>query len=74
MAEKAKDEDLHLGITIDTEELAWFKNSPDAGDPACTCSHCGNVIEDYEIPLRLFKESDGTEARLCETCMDLLIK
>ena len=74
MAGKDINETPNVGIAIDADELAWFDDSPDAGDPACICSYCGNVIEEYEIPLRLFRRRENTEARLCETCMDLLIR
>lgn len=74
MTKQAKNEGRHLGLTIDVDDLAWFEDSPDTGDPACICSHCGNIVEEYETVLRLLKASEGTEARLCETCLDLLLR
>ena len=74
MAEEEEYKPRNIGIAIDKEDLAWFEDSPDTGDEACICSYCGNVISEFEIPLRLFKEEEKTEARLCENCMDLLIR
>lgn len=45
-------------------DLTWFNDSPDTGDPACVCSLCGKVIEEGEIPLRIFRPSNNTELRL----------
>lgn len=28
--------------------IAWFEDSPDAGDPRCICSWCGDVIGSRE--------------------------
>lgn len=62
-----------LQLSIDPNELAWFEDSPDAGWPECICSYCGGQIKEEEIPIRLFRESDKTEARLCENCSSLLL-
>lgn len=48
-------------------KLKFFSDSPDAGDPSCVCSWCGKVIEEREMPLRLFRENN-TEARLHQRC------
>lgn len=49
--------------------IQWFSDSPDAGDPACICSWCGQVIEDDDnIPFRLFREENNTEARFHKDC------
>lgn len=53
-------------IPIDTNGLRWFDTSPSAGDPACTCSHCDQVIAD-EVPIRLWNAA-GQEARLHQRC------
>ena len=37
---------------IKTDKL--FQNSPDAGEPECICSRCGEVIDEEEIPIRAF--------------------
>ena len=44
------------------DQLTWFTDSPDAGDPACLCSFCDQVIKLGEMPLRIF--DDGRELRL----------
>lgn len=68
---------LHLQISMD--DLAWFDESPHAGDPNCICSYCGFVITESEIPIRLFNgcqhpdcRLNGTEARLHLRCFNLL--
>lgn len=33
--------------------ILWFDDSPDAGDPACICSACNEVIPETEIVIRL---------------------
>lgn len=50
--------------STDTE----FKDSPDTGWPECTCSRCGEMIEDGEMPLRCYNEDRNTEYRYCEDC------
>lgn len=56
-------------IPIDTNGLRWFDESPGAGDPTCTCSHCDQVIAD-EVPIRLWNAA-GQEARLHQRCFAL---
>lgn len=62
-------------LTIDQEGLRWFENSPSAGDPACLCSHCGQVIGNEEIPIRLWREVDENvlEARLHHACFQIRV-
>jgi len=52
-------------MTVDTRRLRWFADSPDAG-PDCICSLCGEPI--WELPLSLFDEETGLEARLHTEC------
>jgi len=54
---------------LDTNGLRWFDDSPEAGDPACICSHCDQVIGG-EVPLRLWNAA-GQEARLHQRCFAL---
>jgi len=61
-----KDEMVHL--------LTWFKDSPDRGDPACICSLCGEIIDEDEMPLRVFRESDNAELRLHMDCAKQVIQ
>ncbi len=44
-----------------------FYDSPDAGDPACLCSRCGEAIE--EAPIRAFPESGEYEYRYHPACL-----
>jgi hypothetical protein len=55
------------------DELAWFDDSPDTGDPSCICSYCGRLIDEDQLPLRMFGEGGKKEARLCEDCQGLLL-
>ena len=52
--------------------IKWFGSSPDAGDPVCICSYCGERILDDEVPIRIFSE-DNTEARLHDFCATFVI-
>jgi len=54
--------------------LTWFKDSPDRGDPACICSLCGEIIDEDEMPLRMFRDSDNTELRLHMDCAKQVIQ
>ena len=54
-------------------QLTWFKDSPDTGDPACKCSYCGKLIEEGQIPLRVWRESDDTELRLHMDCARVVV-
>jgi len=60
-----KSEIIHL--------LTWFNDSPDTGDPTCICSYCGEIIEEGEIPFRIFRESNNTEIRLHIKCGEQVI-
>lgn len=53
-------------MNIDTNGLRWFEDSPSAGDAACICSHCGQLIAD-EVPIRLWNATHQ-EARLHQGC------
>jgi len=55
------------------DELGWFDDSPDAGDPACICSYCGRVIDEDQVPLRIWSQAGKKEARLCEGCTALFL-
>ncbi len=55
-------------------QLKWFKDSPDTGDPACICSFCGKVIEEGEIPLRVWQETGNMEFRLHIDCARQVIQ
>jgi hypothetical protein len=46
------------------KNLTFFANSPDAGHPDCLCSLCSQLITLDDVPVRLFRSSDNTEARL----------
>lgn len=54
--------------------LTWFVDSPNAGDPGCICSLCGEVIEEVDTPLRLFRERDNYELRLHKGCAEKSIR
>lgn len=61
--------------------LAWFNDSPDAGDPRCICSYCSERIEqqaegeddflnDYEgEPIRMWDGANG-EMRFHQRCFN----
>lgn len=66
-------------LNINCDELAWFKTSPEAGDPDCICSYCGFVI--WEWPIRFSHSCEledcdyqNKEARLHLACFRLLAK
>lgn len=46
---------IHLDY-LSANEITWFDNSPDAGDPDCLCSWCNKVIGEDELPIRFFNE------------------
>lgn len=48
--------------------LTWFTDSPDTGRPECICSFCGKIIEDGEMPLRIFHDRENKEMRLHMDC------
>ena len=49
-------------------KITWFKDSPDAGEPACICSFCGKLLGEEEVPTRLFNTDNNTEARFHVIC------
>lgn len=52
-----------------TTQLAWFADSPDAGDPACICSLCGECIGEDDAPVvRMFDSANNVEARFHRGC------
>ena len=49
--------------------ITWFRDSPDAGDPRCLCSWCGERIGEDEAPvIRMFDSDANTEARFHRGC------
>lgn len=50
------------------ERVTWFHDSPDAGDPGCVCSTCGQVIPESDFRIRCWRE-DGREARFHLPCV-----
>ena len=65
---------MALKFNIPLCELAWFEDSPDAGDPECICSYCGFVIPEDYAPVRFFGEGGKYEIRLHPACLELLTK
>ena len=52
-----------------------FHQSPDSGDPDCTCSLCGNAFVEEEMPIRLFgginaPEEESWEMRYHPGCFE----
>lgn len=45
------------------ENPVWFSDSPDAGDPDCLCSLCGEPIAEGETPIRRYDHKSGEEVR-----------
>jgi hypothetical protein len=50
------------------KNLTFFANSPDAGHPDCLCSLCSQLITLDDVPVRLFRSIDNTEARFHLAC------
>ena len=46
-----------------------FIDSPDAGLPECRCSRCGKVIEEKEVPIRVWPGDKHTEYRYHLQCI-----
>lgn len=65
---------VSIASAIARNELTWFEDSPDAGDPDCICSYCGSVIKAEELCYRCYNTKEGTEARLCDNCLRQLDK
>lgn len=55
-----------LAVPID---IKWFRDSPDAGDPNCICSLCGEVIDGVAVR---FSDDLGREARFHLLCVSKL--
>ena len=53
-------------------KLTWFTKSPDAGDPGCLCSLCGEPISEEECPFRMWtdKHKPMLEVRLHWKCFE----
>ena len=56
-------------------ELHWFDESPDAGDPRCRCSYCGERIEEEKDDfgqeahgLRMWCQDGQREMRFHDPC------
>lgn len=47
-----------------------FTDSPDTGWPECTCSRCGKMIKEGEMPLRMMPENENAEYRFCMNCQE----
>ena len=59
-----------MSITITTEGLRWFDDSPAPGDPACLCSHCGQLIT-AGVPIRMWRTPSYQEARFHDACFSV---
>lgn len=35
-----------------------FKTSPDSGHPDCICSRCGTLIDEEDMPIRIFVQQE----------------
>jgi hypothetical protein len=53
--------------------LMWFDDSPDAGEPSCLCSYCGNVIEEGDGPVRMWN-GEGQELRFHDVCLNDVVE
>lgn len=61
-----------FSLTVPLESLVWYDDSPDAGDPACRCSSCGEPIPDGVMPIRLYRDLGNDrvlEARFHDVCL-----
>lgn len=66
------------------EQMIWFDDSPEYGEPDCLCSLCRDLIpawdDDSRVPpLRLYrnpsvKHRHGQEARFCPDCVPAVLK
>lgn len=52
-----------------------FSDSPMAGDLDCLCSRCGEIIQEEEVPIRMWTTNENGEVddnsqeyRFCEKC------
>lgn len=46
-----------------------FTDSPDAGDPRCICSRCGQLINEDDGPVRAWPDDGSYEYRFHPACM-----
>jgi hypothetical protein len=46
-----------------------FTDSPDAGEPNCICSRCGQPIGEDDGPVRAWPEDESFEYRFHPACM-----
>jgi hypothetical protein len=71
MAENQKIEDgrqrFDEKFVVLTSDKLFF-DSPDAGQPECICSRCGNMIKEDETVIRVFHLKINAENRYCEKC------
>lgn len=61
-----------FALTVPITTLHWFLDSPDAGNPACLCSVCGEVIPVEMFPIRMYWQRDMDEvleARFHDACL-----
>lgn len=59
-----------MSITVNTENLRWFDDSPAPGNPACRCSHCGQLIT-AGVPIRMWRTPFYQEARFHIACFSV---
>jgi hypothetical protein len=48
-----------------------FTDSPNAGDPECVCSRCGNPIPASGSPIRVFVNGGNAEYRYHPACVGM---
>lgn len=54
------------------DKIRWFALSPDAGDPSCICSLCGELIGEDDMPIRAFDTEKDLEARFHTKCFGIV--
>ena len=74
MAKQTLQKRLEIWLNVSFDELAWYDDSPDTGDPACVCSYCDLPIPARDMCLRINNCDTGKEARLCEPCWQTVIE
>jgi len=54
-----------------------FSDSPYAGELECICSRCAEIIQDDEVPIRMWTQNEkgevdenSQEYRFCERCQE----
>jgi hypothetical protein len=61
-----------LSLVKDGDRL--FQDSPDAGDPTCFCSRCGQLIREETIAIRGWvDEGRGGEYRYHPACLGMTV-